>query len=156
MAKAGKCICFSLLISGFFSCGKALESAASKGFTKAWYKRDTVDFAFENKDTMQAKNLYLVVRNNDAYPFRNLYLFVALHAPSGRVVTDTLAYRMADARGNWLGSGIGAEKESVLAYRLNRVFGEIGSYHLTITQGMRRDSLHGITRVGYLLEISKK
>lgn len=133
-----------------------MESAGSKGFTRAWYKRDTVDFAFENKDTTQAKNLYLVVHNNDAYPFRNLYLFVALHAPSGRIVSDTSEYRMADTRGNWLGSGIGAEKESVLAYRLNRVFDEIGSYRLTITQGMRCDSLPGITRVGYLLEISKK
>ncbi len=156
MLRADKRILFYLLVSGFFSCGKALESAADRRFTTAWYKGDTVDFTFENRDTTQAKDLYLVVRNDDAYPFRNLYLFVTLHTPSGGILSDTLEYLMADIRGNWLGTGIGAEKENMLAYRLNRVFGETGTYHLRITQGMRCDSLRGITSLGYLLEASKR
>lgn len=117
---------------------------------------DTAVFTFENRDTTRSKDLFLVVRNNDAYPFRNLYLLVSLRSPKALVSTDTLQYLMADKWGRWLGTGIGAEKESVLTYRLDRIFDQLGTYELKIIQGMRRDSLQGITSVGYLLEDSKR
>ena len=129
-------------------CTAGLRSAGEKKLTTSWSKTDTARFSFENCYTTRARDILLVLRNNDAYPFRNLYFFVTLYSPTARLSTDTLEYDMADKWGKWLGTGIDADKENILAYRSHYRLRESGTYRLEIVQGMRRDSLVGITAVG--------
>ena len=52
-------------------------------------------FTFEQKDTTGVYNLFLNVRNNNDYPYNNLFLIVSLNQPDGKVLVDTLEYQMA-------------------------------------------------------------
>ena len=79
--------------------------------------------------------------------------------PHGKVITDTLEYRMAHPDGAWMGEGIGSIKESKLWYKENVAFFEEGSYKLSVSQAVRNNGevqgvtqLKGITEVGYSIE----
>ena len=79
--------------------------------------------------------------------------------PHGKVVTDTLEYRMAHPDGTWMGQGIGSVKENKLWYKEGIRFAETGNYNITITHAVRNNgavegvkNLEGITDVGYSIE----
>lgn len=125
-----------------------------------WPMGHRVQFELPELDTAQAYSLFLHVRNNNDYPFSNLFLITELEAPDGKTVRDTLEYRMADPMGNWLGKGSGSAVENKLWYREKIVFPDSGVYKVTVSQAMRRNGevqglsvLEGITDLG--LEIEK-
>jgi gliding motility-associated lipoprotein GldH len=69
---------------------------------------------------------------------------------------------MARPDGTWLGTGIGAIKESKLFYKENFSFKEAGNYSLHITHAVRNNGevqgvsyLEGVTDVGYRIEEAK-
>ncbi len=39
-----------------------------------WNKEDTLQFTFQEPDTVQQYNMFINVRNDDNYPFSNLFL----------------------------------------------------------------------------------
>jgi len=45
------------------------------------------------------------VRNNNEYPYNNLFLIVSLNQPGGKVLVDTLEYQMAYPDGSLMGTG---------------------------------------------------
>lgn len=49
--------------------------------------------------------MFLNVRNNNEYPYNNLFLIVSLNQPDGKVLVDTLEYQMANPDGTLMGTG---------------------------------------------------
>jgi gliding motility-associated lipoprotein GldH len=117
-----------------------------------WSKNDTLVFNFDIKNAKSKKNINFVVRNNDNYPFNNLYLFIKLEQGKKLISIDTLNYRLADKTGKWLGSGMGSVKEIYFQYKKDFTFPKDTSYRLSVIQGMRKDTLAGIEDFGVNIE----
>ena len=134
-------------------------ASGTKAIDGAWSKDEIVEFKVPRLDSVQPYDVFLTLRNNNDYPFNNIFLIVAMEFPHGKVVADTLEYRMAAPDGQWLGTGIGSVKESKLWYKENVRFTEDGDYILRISQAVRNNGqvqgvteLKGITDVGYQIE----
>lgn len=146
-----------LMLVCLASCGKTIVKtdfyATDNG---VWSKEDIVEFTFEKLDTLQKHDMFINLRNDNSFPFNNLFLIAELNFPSGETVTDTLEYEMAMPDGTWLGKGQGGLKESKLWYKENIVFSSSGVYTLRLSHAMRKNgkvngiiNLEGITDVGY-------
>lgn len=125
----------------------------------SWKKVNAVSFQFEIKDTINQKDLFLNVRNNQKYSYSNLFLITTLNFPNGKKVVDTLEYEMTDNSGRFLGKGFTEIKENKLFYKENVVFPMSGEYEVSIVQAMREngeingiESLEGITDIGFRIE----
>ncbi|MFD0992684.1 gliding motility lipoprotein GldH [Tenacibaculum geojense] len=148
------CACF------FISCDKkrvfdTYTSVSSSG----WEANSTIDFNFEVNDTIQPKNLFINIRNNNDYDYSNLFLITELNFPDGQKIIDTLEYDMADKTGKFLGTGFSEIKENKLFYKENITFPATGNYTFKVSQAMRKNGkikgiavLEGITEVGFRIE----
>ena len=126
---------------------------------EGWKKNQKIEFSFKIKDTISGHNLFINLRNNNDYPFSNLFLITEMKFPNGKQVIDTLAYEMTDAHGKFLGSGFTEIKENKLFYKEHVVFPEKGAYVFSVEQAMRKGgetdgvaALKGITDVGFRIE----
>jgi len=120
-----------------------------------WNKDNVLQFSFEEMDTVQAHDIFINVRNDNTFPYSNLFLIAALTTPEGEVIKDTLEYTMALPDGTWLGKGSGSIKENKLWYKEDIVFSSSGVYTIDVSQAMRKNGnvsgiigLEGITDVG--------
>lgn len=125
----------------------------------SWNKNDTKTFTVTPPDSTNAYNLFVNLRNTNAYKYNNLYLIVEINFPHGKTVTDTLEYRMAAPDGTLLGTGFTDVKENKLWYKEQVVFKESGDYKVNIKHAMREHgkvngvtNLDGITEVGFRVE----
>ena len=127
-----------------------------------WGKSDSLKFEFCAPDTLNHYHLFINVRNDDHFPYSNLFLIASLNFPDGRVIKDTLEYEMALPDGTWMGKGSGSVKENKLWYKENIIFPLKGVYTLDLVQAMRKNGsvegiqdLPGITDVGLEIEHAK-
>lgn len=154
-------IYFLLFASTLLSCSDTVVTSEYKSLSGAiWNKEEVKEFTFSNMDSLQAYNVFINVRNDQNFPYSNLFLIASLNTPEGEVVRDTLEYTMALPDGTWLGKGLGSIKENKLWYKENIVFPTSGVYTLEVSHAMRKNGsisgiigLEGITDVG--IEITK-
>ncbi|WP_159022033.1 gliding motility lipoprotein GldH [Formosa sp. L2A11] len=141
------------------SCDSNQVFDAYKSVPGTWNKEDVVAFNFTPPDTTNTYNLFVNVRNNNAYKYNNLFLIVGVEFPHGKTLTDTLEYKMALPNGAFLGEGFSSIKENKLWYKEGFLFNESGNYTVRIQQAMRASgkvngvkNLEGITDVGFRIE----
>ncbi len=150
-----------LILALFWSCNDHLVFSKYEPLKDGkWEMNKTVHFEFSGMDSITSYNMFINIRNDDAFAFSNLFLITELEAPSGNTLKDTLEYKMAEPTGEWLGKGLGSVKENKLWFRENVVFPDSGVYKMNISHAMRKNGsvdgvhiLEGITDVG--LEIEK-
>lgn len=125
-----------------------------------WNKEDVLQFSFAEMDTVREYDIFINLRNDNSFPFSNLFIIAALTTPEGEVTKDTLEYTMALPDGTWLGKGSGSVKESKLWYKEDIVFPSTGVYTIEVSHAMRKNGtvsgivgLEGITDVG--IEVTK-
>lgn len=152
-------ILFILMILFLISCDEKRVFDDYKSVGNAWNKDSIVSFDLPKLEPTKQYNLFLNVRNNDNYPFNNLFLLVSLENPDGLTKVDTLEYAMANLDGTLLGEGFSDTKESKLFYKENFKFDKKGQYKLRIQQAVRKSGkvkgekeLKGITEVGFRIE----
>lgn len=148
---------FSLIIT--VSCDKKRVFDKYKSVGSSWHVDSIVTFELPKLDAKKAFNLYINVRNNDAYPFNNLFLIVSLEHPNRKVKVDTLEYQMTNPEGKLLGEGFSDIKESKLFYKAKSKFSQKGMYKIHIQQATRQTGkiegvteLLGITDIGFRIE----
>lgn len=149
-------ICFVLCIS----CDANKEYDAYQSMENSlWKLEEPVVFEVDMKNINSQQNVFLNVRTNSDYPYRNLYVVSKMTLPNGAVLKDTLEYEMADAFGNWLGDGMTDVKDNKLYYLEKYKFPEQGMYTFEFYQAMRKrgeinglDTLEGVTDVGLRIE----
>lgn len=144
------------------SCDTNVVKTEYQTLNNAIWNKDTVlQFSLTEIDTVQNHDIFINVRNDNAFPYSNLFLIAALTTPQGKVTKDTLEYTMALPDGTWLGKGSGSIKENKLWYKENIVFPTPGVYTIEISHAMRKNGtvsgiidLEGITDVG--IEVTKR
>lgn len=124
-----------------------------------WNKDSVISFKVNPPDSTNAYNVFVNLRNTNDYKYSNLFLIVSSKFPNGKVIKDTLEYRMAKPNGEFLGTGFSDVKENKLWYKENVVFQETGDYQFDIQHAMREngkvqgvENLEGITDVGLRIE----
>ena len=142
------------------SCDKARVFDEYKELNGTWNKDTIVSFNVEQKDTVSAYNLFVTMRNNNAYPYSNMYLIVQMEEPGSKITkVDTLEYQMANPDGSLMGNGFSDIKESKLWYKEKVRFPKAGVYTFKIQQAVRQagqvpgvQELDGVTEVGFRIE----
>jgi gliding motility-associated lipoprotein GldH len=152
-------ILFILLFLLVISCDKKRVFDQYKSVGNAWHKDSIVTFDLPKLDPKKTFNLYVNVRDNDNYPFNNLFLIVSLEQPNHQVKVDTLEYQMTNPDGTLLGDGFSDIKESKLFYKDKVTFTQKGIYKIHIRHATRQTgkiegvtSLPGISDVGFRIE----
>ena len=141
----------------FFSCDKKRVFDEYKSVGRAWHKDSVVSFDLPELDSTKRYNLFVTLRDNNNYPFNNLFLIVGLEMPNGFTKVDTLEYQMANPDGSLMGDGFSDIKENKLFYKEKVRFR--GKYKVNIKQAVRETgkvpgvtALDGITEVGFRIE----
>ena len=104
-------ILFILIVLLAISCDKKRVFDEYKSVGKTWHKDSIVTFELPKLAPKKNFNLYVNVRDNDDYPFNNLFLIVSLEQPNRKVKVDTLEYQMTNPDGTLLGDGFSDIKE---------------------------------------------
>jgi gliding motility-associated lipoprotein GldH len=120
-----------------------------------WDKQEAIRFEVPIHDSSTAYHVFLELRNNNNYPFRNLWLFVDYKTPGGDMRSDTIYAELADVYGKWYGTGISLYAYS-FPYQLNVQYPDTGVYVYTIRQGMREHLLKGISDIGLRVSTESK
>ncbi|MBA2610466.1 MAG: gliding motility lipoprotein GldH [Bacteroidetes bacterium] len=139
------------------SCNNNLVYSKYQKFNEnEWYAKDKAVFDIEITDTVTLNNISLMVRHADAYPYRNLFVFVTTKYPDGKTLTDTMEVILADEKGKWQGSGAGDIFDFKIPIKKNVRFPLAGKYQFSFEHGMRVDPLPLIMDFGFEIEKSKK
>ncbi|NCC72997.1 MAG: gliding motility lipoprotein GldH [Sphingobacteriia bacterium] len=119
---------------------------------QGWHMDSTARLEVEIDDTIQSFSFFINVRNNDNYPYRNLYLFLNSWLPEGERARDTIELVLADRSGKWHGKGFGQLKDNQIKVRSNLRFPTKGKYLFEIEHAMRDTVLTGIENIGIRIE----
>ncbi len=151
-----------LFVALWFSCNQNVVFDKYESIGDSWDKDHVVEFNFTAPDSIHTYNLFINLRNNNNYKYRNLFLIAELNYPNGKILVDTLEYQMAKPSGEFLGTGAFGLKENKLWYKgFNNPFkfDELGDYQLKISQAMRQNGsvdgvklLDDVTDVGLRIE----
>lgn len=141
-----------LLLMFLSSCNSQSFYDHNEVVPQKWRSVDSLHFNFEVKDTINPYNMYINIRNTTDYKYSNIYFFMQIKFPDGRFSIDTLEVFLADREGNWLGNGLGKNKDNQVLIRKRGRFPMSGSYNIAIEQAMRTEQLIGIKSVGIRIE----
>jgi gliding motility-associated lipoprotein GldH len=152
--KSVKLSAFILMISGITACSHKEVFFDYHSFANAkWSRDEPAVFNVKIEEKSQPYDVSIELRNNDAYPFSNIWLFVDYKTPGGKSRTDTISADLADIYGKWYGKGMSLYNLSI-PYETSVLFPDTGTYIWSVRQGMRDDPLKGISDIG--LKVSKK
>ena len=149
-----KLVIFLSTIFGIVSCSHNEIFFQYHSFVNAeWGRDEPAVFHVNIEDNSQPYNVLIELRNNNAYPFSNIWLFVDCKTPGGSSRVDTINANLADVYGKWYGKGLSLYNLSI-PYETSVLFPDTGTYIYSIRQGMRENPLRGISDIG--LKVSKK
>lgn len=147
-----------LIAVALVSCDKKRVFDEYHAVGKSWDKDSVVSFELPKLDTKKQYNLFLNIRDNNDYPYNNLFVIVSMEEPNKVTKVDTLEYQMANPDGSLLGDGFTDVKDNKLFYKEKVTFKE-GLYKVHIRQAIRQtgkvvgvQKLDGITEVGFRIE----
>lgn len=140
----------------FIACGNtgvALDE--TKNFEESgWIQKQPIQFEVNVADSLAGYRMYVVVRQNNAYPFYNLYFSPSILDASGKTIQRGLAEAILydPKTGKPKGDGFGDIYEKKFLVYANLKFPRNGKYRIQMAQSMRVDTLAGIVSMGLLLE----
>jgi gliding motility-associated lipoprotein GldH len=141
------------ILAGIVACDRRRVFEAYRELDKnGWNKDSVLVFKVNLTDTIKNNNLFVNIRNKGTYPYSNIFLFMTIGSPDGKMVTDTVEFTLADPSGRWKGSGIGGLHDNQIPYKSSVYFPRKGIYTFQIKQGMRDNVLQGISDVGIRIE----
>jgi gliding motility-associated lipoprotein GldH len=137
----------------FPSCGDNRHYEENRDLPEGgWNVKEKLSFDFDIADTLQPYNFYFNVRNTDAYPYSNIYVFFHTKFPNGKAALDTVEFPLMNERGQWLGKGQGDIHDCQLIFRKAVRFPVAGHYHIEAEQAMRVETLPGLINAGLRIE----
>lgn len=149
----------SFILFLIISCESNSPFSTNKSVSGVWNKDEVIDFDLPQLDSLKTYNLFVNLRNTNDYKYNNIFLIVSMNFPHGKIVTDTLEYKMAQPDGTWLGKGISSIKDNKLWYKEYVSFKEEGIYTVSIKHAVRNNgtiegvtNLEGITDIGFSVE----
>ena len=107
-----------------------------------WNMDSVLTFSVPVTTPQQPVDVLLHIRHTEAYMYQNLWLFIGEKG----LTQDTIELYLANDRGQWLGNGNSLLDMPVL-YKENILLTD-SIYTLTVQQGMRAESLKGVSDIG--------
>ena len=120
-----------------------------------WDKDSLAVFRATVPDTTTAYDVELQVRNDNSYPYANLWLFVDVIDAAGHTRRDTVECILANPDGSWRGAGWGSLYTVRCPYMMNVRFQSDGACTFRLTHGMRTETLGGVTDIGLIISKHK-
>lgn len=149
----------SFMLFLIISCEPNTPFSKNKSLSGVWNKEDVIEFDLPQLDSLKTYNLFVNLRNTNDYKYNNVFLIIVMNFPHGKIVTDTLEYKMANPDGTWLGNGISSVKDNKLWYKESVSFKEKGIYTVSVKHAVRNNgtiegvtNLKGITDIGFSVE----
>jgi gliding motility-associated lipoprotein GldH len=139
------------IIVVFASCTTLDVYEKTKTFSKhEWNSTDVATFNFEIADTNSLYNMFVVLRHEDGYKYKNIWLDIEAIAPDTTLQIKR-NFTLSDNT-KWLGNGM----SDIVEHRIN--FNPVpaklkkGTYKFTLKQAMREDPLQYILQAGIRVE----
>ena len=136
------------------SCGSIDVYEKTKPFPEhEWKGIDSVSVTFDIKDSASMYNVYFVLRHEDAYRKKNIWVDIAIKGPD-TTVNIKPEFNLADNT-RWLGTAM----DDIIEHRINldsrpRLLKK-GQYTFTLKQAMREDPLQYVLNAGIRVEKAK-
>jgi len=127
----------------------------SRNFSASgWIQKQPLQYNVTIPADSASYALYVVVRQNNAYPFYNLYFSPSILDESGKTLQRGLAEAILydPKTGKPKGAGFGDIYEKKFLVYPSLKFPKKGAYKIQIEQSMRVDTLAGMVSLGLLLE----
>lgn len=121
-----------------------------------WDVKNKLTFEVPIEDTTALHNLYVNVRHASHYPYANLYVFITIKFPNGKLAKDTLECVLADPEGQWKGEGMGDIWDNQILWKPKVKFPLPGTYSFEYEQAMRTDQVPFIMDMGLRVEKVEK
>lgn len=122
----------------------------------SWEYSDSVKFEFDIKDTAQHYNLFVNIRHNFYFDWRNIWVKIITVYPNNKVETSSVNLPLSEADGKWYASCSGDICTIRIGIQQNAVFPQTGKYKFIIVQDMRQNPLPKLIDVGLRVEKYQK
>lgn len=142
-----------LLVQVIFACdSKRVYEQNNPIPERIWKVGNKISFDFEILDTLSSYNMYFNLRNDNSYPFANLYVYSWFKKPDGVIKKDTLQFILAKPDGTWIGNSSGDLINNQIMFARKVDFKQPGKYVFEFEQGMRSADLIGVSDIGLRVE----
>jgi gliding motility-associated lipoprotein GldH len=145
-----------LLVMILFSCGEeGVVIDETKTFEgHGWIQKQPIRLDFSISDTVSSYAIQVVVRQNNQYPFYNLYFSPTLFDAKGKAIQKGLAEAILydPKTGKPKGAGFGDIYEKKFLVYPKMRFNKAGKYRIQLEQSMRVDTLAGMVSIGLLIQ----
>ncbi len=118
----------------------------------AWYINQKPAFYLDVTDTTSEHTIYFNIRHTGNYKYSNLFVLFTIQGPKAKAETQRLEFKLAEADGKWLGSGLGDIYSNQIKVMENVKFPRKGVYSFSIEQNMRDNPLMGVEDIGVRVE----
>lgn len=118
-----------------------------------WSNTQLLPFTFTIKDTTTPYNFYVVIRHEDAYNYKNIWLNIRVKDPDS-TYTIKREFILADNT-KWLGTGMDDIIEHRITFNPIPIHLKKGNYTFTLQQIMRDDTLQHLLNAGIRVEKAK-
>ncbi len=124
-------------------------------FDNTWKAKDKREYWVDITNNKLSYQLDLNLRITNEYRFSNLFILFRMYGPKKDFQMRRLEFKLADAQGDWLGSGSG----NIYTYRIPITqalkFNQTGVYKFEIEQDMRDNPLRGVVDIGLRIKKGK-
>lgn len=123
---------------------------------QAWSSKNTLTFEISNVSdfSKQRFDIFILLRNNEFYPFNNIFLIAKIRDSLNVFSVDTLEYLMTNKQGKWLGKGYTSIKESKLIFKENYSFFANSPLIIEIRHALRKlEEEHGMLELPGILDV---
>lgn len=122
---------------------------------QSWDDNFALSFSPEINNVAIPYNLWIELRHDNDYPYRNIWFFVSISQNDSVLQKDTLQYILADDFGKWQGRGCNAFYQQTLIYKHSYQFPDTGKYDIRVQHAMRDRELKGVEDVGLRIEYAR-
>lgn len=144
----------------FFACSDSnVVLDETTNFEKSgWVQKQPIRFNLEVADSVSSYSAYVVIRQNNAYPFYNLYFSPSIVDSQGKTIQKGLgeAILYDPKTGKPKGAGFGDIYEKKFLIYSALKFPKPGKYQIQVEQSMRVDTLAGMVSFGLLVEKNER
>jgi len=119
---------------------------------EGWKYDDTLTINYPHPKEGSAVNMSFYIKSDDAYTYRNLFLFVEIESPEGQVARDTLECILSRPDGRPLGNGMGSLRTVQIPFQTSETLPGAGVYTFKLVHGMRNPEVRGIHAIGLRID----
>ncbi|TSD64754.1 gliding motility lipoprotein GldH [Inquilinus sp. KBS0705] len=117
-----------------------------------WSYVNRIKFDVKIEDETIPYNIYFNLRVAGTYKYSNIFALFFRSNPGAKTQVTRFEFKLANADGEWLGSGSGNLYSYQLPLLTQYKFPKKGTYHFELEQNMRDNPLRDVTDVGLRVE----